>query len=45
MQRLSITLSPVTLDCPVTMTSCDTSHATPMVGVIRDMLISDGGAI
>ena len=42
MNKLSITLSPVTLDYPVTITNGYTSHVTPMLQVTGDTLISDG---
>ncbi len=45
MKRLSIFMSPVTLDYPVTCNNCDMLHATPMLHVTRDALISDGGAV
>ena len=44
MKKLSITLSPVTLDYPVACHHGDTSHVTPMSQVTRDTLICDGGS-
>lgn len=38
--QLSFGLSPVTLDYPVAITNCYTSHVTPMSEVTGDMLIA-----
>lgn len=45
MKKLPVTLSPITLDYPITTTNSYTSHATPILHATRDTLISDGGAI
>lgn len=44
MKKLSITLSPVTMDYPVTITNGYTSHATPMLHVTCDTTTKEGGS-